>query len=101
MVTIDMGINTEPVDEERAAEVIERWEELGNASAAESARERLKFAKDLKAKVIETVEREGSVALDWACCGAVRFDAHAKMWAAALTQYRFEIGRFQCHVFKQ
>lgn len=101
MKIIDMGINTEPPDEERTQDAIERWEELGNKNAVETLKEVYALAMRLKEEIIEAVETDGIAALDWKCVGAIRFNANANCWAAALPQYRFEIERFKCYVYKR
>lgn len=99
MKTIDMGITTEPPDEERTALAIERWSATGNVNAVETIKQVHQLAESLKTQIVEAVEQDGIVALDWRCVGAVKFNANANCWAAALPQYRFEIGRFKCYIY--
>ena len=101
MKTIDMGINTEPPDEARTADAIERWSEIGNVNAVETIRDVHKLAVSLKKQIEDAVESDGVAALDWRCVGAVKFHANASCWAAAFPQYRFEIQRFKCIVYKE
>lgn len=101
MKTIDMGINTEPPDEIRTANAIERWSEIGNVNAVETIKEVHRLAVSLKEQIIEAVEGEGMAALEWRCVGAVKFHANASCWAAAFPQYRFEIARFVCRVYRK
>lgn len=100
MKTIEMGLNTEPswIYEEK---VIERLTEEGDVTRIESYQKLVQHAKDLRDKIVETVERDGCCALNWSCTGATRFEIHSFQWSAAMPEYRFEIGRYSCKVYKK
>lgn len=99
MKTIQMGLNTEPAFV-NADEIIKRCEANGETAVIEYQKRAKERTLKLKAEIIEAVEADGECALNWGCTGATLFDCLAHQWANALKQYRFEIGRYTCKVFK-
>lgn len=97
--TIRMGLNTEP-DWLKADEVIARWKAQGNEKMVATWERMRDSSIELRDKIIDTVERDGACELDWSCTGETRFNMHACQWKQAMPQYRFEIGRYSCKVFR-
>lgn len=99
MKTIQMGLNTEPYFI-KADEVIARFKASNNQSGVEMWERMRKTSEDLRDEIIATVEADGKCELNWGCTGATLFDCLAYNWSKAMPQYRFEIGRYSCKVFK-
>jgi hypothetical protein len=99
MKTIQMGLNTEP-DFIKADEVIARFKESNNQSGVEMWERMRKASEALRDKIAETVSADGAVELNWDCTGETRFYMHANQWKNAMPQFRFEIDRYSCKVFK-
>lgn len=103
MKTIQMGLNTEPrfakadeviarVKKQETAEGFARWFTMWQKGLAESEK--------LRDEITATVEKDGKCELNWSCTGATLFDCLAYNWSKAMPQYRFEIARYSCKVFK-
>jgi hypothetical protein len=99
MKTIQMGLNTEP-DFIKADEVIARFKASNNQSGVEMWERMRKSSEDLRDKIIETVTADGAAELNWSCTGETLFYMLSNQWKKALPQFRFEIGRYSCKVFK-
>lgn len=99
MKTIQMGLNQEP-DWVKADEVIDRCREKGNTIMVEAWEKMKRESIKLRDEIISTVEADGGCELNWSCNGETRFAMHSAQWAKAMPQYRFEIGRYSCKVFK-
>lgn len=99
MKTISMGLNTEPYFA-RADEVIERWKNDGNDKMVAQWQKMKSDTLALRDKIVETVEADGSCALNWSCTGETLFNILACQWSKAMPEYRFEIGRYSCKVYK-
>lgn len=103
MKTINMGLNQEPPKTEaELKEIFDRIDKNcgGDSKAKEWQLAGQKKANDLKEEIIRVVEAEGAAELNWSCTGETRFNIHANQWAKALPQYRFEIARYRCVVYK-
>ena len=100
MKTINMGLNTEPYWV-RADEVIERWKANKNSTMVECWEKMRNDSLELRNKIIETVEAEGSCGLNWTCTGETLFNILANQWSSAMPQYRFEISRYTCKVYQK
>ena len=103
MKVIQMGLNTEPRfrnAEEVIARVKANESEETFAKWFEMWRKGLKESERLRDEIIATVEAEGACELNWSCTGATLFDCLAYNWSKAMPQYRFEIARYSCKVYK-
>jgi hypothetical protein len=103
MKVIQMGLNTEPrfknaeetiarVKANDTPDAFARWWDMWRKGLEESER--------LRDEIAATVEDEGACELNWSCTGATLFDCLAWNWKAAMPQYRFEISRYSCKVYK-
>jgi hypothetical protein len=99
MKCIEMGLNTSPTWE-KEEEVIARLTANGNQEMLEDWIKSNEHSKGLRDAIIEEVEANGECELNWSCTGETRFNIHACQWADAMPQYRFEIGRYSCKVYK-
>lgn len=100
MKTIQMGLNQEP-DWVKADEVIERWRKSGNTKMIETWEKMKSESLKLRDEIIATVEADGACELNWSCSGETRFTMHSMQWARAMPEYRFEVGRYSCKVYKR
>lgn len=99
MKYISMGLNTTP-DWTRADELIAKGNAEGNQPFVEMWKRMKDTSIALRDEIIKTVEDEGECEIGWSCTGATLFDCLAYQWSKAIPQYRFEIGRYSCKVFK-
>ena len=100
MKTIEMGLNTAPYFV-NADEVIARFKANGDERGAESREKMRSETRELRDLIVEAVEADGSCELNWSCTGATLFGILACQWRSAMPEYRFEIGRYSCKVFKK
>lgn len=99
MKYISMGLNTTP-DWTKADELIAKGKAEGNQKFVEMWERMRDSSIELRDKIIATVESEGCCEIGWSCTGSTLFDILAWNWKAAMPQYRFEIARYSCKVFK-
>lgn len=101
MVTIDMGLNTEP-EWLRADAAIRHWEEVGDHNMARLIEKAKQKSLELNRQIIEAVERDGECQLAWGCTGRTLHEILSHQWAAAMPAYDFEIGyNYHCVVRKR
>lgn len=92
MLTIEMGLNTEP--NFNLPEGIDNLpEDLKGYWEKEVSR-----SLHLKGLIEKALAEYGECRLNWSCEGASRFDMHSSQWAYALQDYEFEISRYTCIV---
>ena len=99
MKCIEMGLNTEPYWV-RGYEIIERWKADNNEEMVSYWEKGINHSIELRDAIIAEVEANGGCELNWSCNGETRFNIHACQWADAMPQYRFEIARYRCKVYK-
>lgn len=100
MKCINMGLNTQPPKSEKEREEMYARFIKNNGEVPQWRIDMENEAEALKQRIIEVVETEGECALNWGCTGETLFNCLSCQWADTLPQYRFEIGRYECHVFK-
>lgn len=100
MKYISMGLNTTP-DWVKADELIAKGLAEGNQSFAEMWTRMRDTSIALRNEIINTVEKDGKCEIGWSCTGSTLFDILAHQWKNAMPEYRFEIGRYCCKVFKR
>ena len=101
MVSINMGLNTQPPKTKEAREEIYNRFIASEGAVPEWRIKMDEHAEALKQQVIDAVEAEGSASLNWSCNGATLFEILAYQWAEVLPQYRFEFGRYRCIAHKK
>lgn len=97
MKTIDMGLNTAP-DFVKHDEIVAR---ANGRIDFIKMRERMRDdSLALRDQIIAAVEADGKCGLNWNCTGETLFNILACQWERAMPEYRFEIGRYSCYVYK-
>ena len=99
MKYISMGLNTPPYFT-NADEMIAKGNAEGNQSFVEMWTRMRDNTIALRDEIIKTIDQDGECEIGWSCTGATLFDILAYQWMKAMPQYKFEIGRYSCKIFK-